>query len=608
MVSDFGKIEPTDHRQPPISGSPEPALARSQIEAYISRRGEVERSDHDEFQDYLRQKQERALAAQQMLPLALPVAEEQTPIRLTRRNIFKAAAATAIVGEAGVLGYNAIKNGALGSVGLGSTPASAATAQAQTAPITRELVDSKASFEGMNLGKWVAVLPTKLGGGCYALDLNTNRVLASIWYWNYGDFNPIAHHLCAFPSADPYNSFEFVNSTQGGKNSLIYGIPTNITEPGPGFNIYRVRYDGAQMQLMENVSETTGLGLGVHVTINPKDAQSYFVTDGQKDIAACFDRTTSQVKAALKFDWRANSTQLARAWQDGGVLKIYRIYPDAATGKYDYLGTKGQKIDWEMVPMGELFVEEGTLPGDDPMGLTGADGTIWHPTGRWAATVVRLCGGIAILDAEKNFEPVAFLQFNVDSPDQYEVVSIDDDHWEVTFDKIHSPGHEIGFSPDGRFLCMMNNLRENNCSVFSCADPDPRNWKKIAHVEDPLWRGKYPNPFHMVFSLDSKKLYLSVLHPAPAASGVMVVDTDTWTIKKEIQGIGPDLQTPAITYDGKFVLVPFSGFQRLSSGIAVIETATDNLIGILPSSGGHHDCVIVPTELEHMKHTRSCTL
>ena len=55
----------------------------------------------------------------------------------------------------------------------------------------------------------------------------------------------------------------------------------------------------------------------------------------------------------------------------------------------------------------------------------------------------------------------------------------------------------------------------------------------------------------------------------------MVVDTDTWTIKKEIQGIGPDLQTPVITYDGKYVLAPFSGFQRLSSGVAVIDTETD---------------------------------
>lgn len=430
----------------------------------------------------------------------------------------------------------------------------------------------------------------------------------SIWYWNYGDYNPISHHLCAFPSADPYDTFEFVNSTQGGANVLIYGIPTKITKPEPGFNIYRVRYDGSQMELMENVSETTGLGLGVHVTINPKDAQSYFVTDGQKDIAACFDRQTSKVKAALKYDWVANSTTLTDAWQKGGVLNISKIYPDKSTGKYDYEGTKGQKIEWEMVPMGELFVEEGTIPGDSPHTLSGADGTIWHPSGRWAATVVRLCGGICIIDAEKNFEPVAFLQFNKDSPGQYPVTKVDDDHWQVKFDKIFSPGHEIGFSPDGNYLCMMNNLRENNVGVFNCSDLDPTKWKKIAHIEDPLWVGKYPNPFHMVFSMDGKKLYLSILHPSPASSGIMVVDTERWKIIKEIQGIGPDLQTLAVTYDGKYVIAPFSGFQRLQSGIAVIDAETDELLGVLPSSGGHHDSVIIPTELEHMKHTRSCTL
>jgi thiocyanate desulfurase len=561
-VTDADKIN-TGVAPPREAASRPRAGSRTQIDAFNARRAEVARSDHEEFQQYLCDAQANASPVQ------------KPPIN--------AAAGVATIGEGAV-------------------------ADAQRHPIIRELTDSKADVGGRSLGKWIALLPTKLGGGAYALDLNTNRVLASVWYWNYGDYNPIAHHLCAFPSADPYGGFEFINSTQGGKNCLIYGIPSNITEPAPGFNIYRVRYDGAQMQVMENISEATGLGLGVHVTINPKDAQSYFVTDGQKDIAACFDRTTSQVTAALKFDWTPNSHVLARAWQDGGVLKISKIHPEPATGKYNYLGTKGQKIEWEMMPMGELFVEEGALPGDDPFGLTGADGTIWHPTGRWAATVVRLCGGIAILDAERNFEPVAFLQFNANSPDQYEVVKVAEDCWEVTFDKIHSPGHEIGFSPDGRVLCMMNNLRENSCSVFSTEDPDPCKWRKIAHVADPLWKGKYPNPFHMVFSLDCKKLYLSVLHPAPAASGVMVVDTDTWTIRKEIQGIGPDLQTPALTYDGKYVVVPFSGFQRLSSGIAVIETATDTLIGILPSTGGHHDCVIVPTELAHMKHTRSCTL
>ncbi len=575
----------------------------SPVERYLKRKAEVTAEDHGEFEEYLKEK------ARREPPDGVP-AERPSPgqrkAKLNRRSALKLVAGTAVAGEAAALGYSLAK-GSLSDQGF--KHAGDRYTEAQRHNIVRELTDSKADIGGRGLGKWIALLPTKLGGGTYALDLNTNRVLASIWYWTYGDYNPISHHLCAFPSADPYRSFEFVNSTQGGKNCLIYGIPTNIKTPDPGFNIYRVRYDGAQMELLENVSETTGLGLGVHVTINPKDAQSYFVTDGQKDIAACFDRTSSRVIAALRFDWQSNTpSNLRDCWQKGGVLKISKIYPDPTTGKFDYRGTKGQKIEWEMVPMGELFVEEGTIPGDSPQTLTGADGTIWHPSGRWAATVVRLCGGIAILDAESNFDPVAFVQFNKDSPDQYKVVRVDDDHWEVTFDRVFSPGHEIGFSPDGKFLCMMNNLRENNCGVFDSSDPDPTKWKKIAHIEDPLWRGKYPNPFHMVFSIDGSKLYLSVLHPSPAASGVMVVDTATWTIRKEIQGIGPDLQTPAITYDGKFVLVPFSGFQRLSSGVAVIDTEKDELIGILPSNGGHHDCVIIPTRLEHMKHTRSCTL
>ena len=505
-----------------------------------------------------------------------------------------------------MLGYSVVKDQAVPA--HGARHAGDTYTEAQRHNIERELINPKADINGRGFGNWVLLMPTKMSGGTYAVDLNSGRALAWISYWNYGDFNPISHHLCAFPSAQPTAGFEFINSTQGGKNSLIYGIPTNIEEPGEGFNIYRVRYDGAQMEVMENVSETTGLGLGVHVNIDPKDAERYFVTDGQKDIAACFDRRTSRVIAALKYDWEPNDQNLATAWQNGGVLKISRLYPDPATGKFDYLGTKGQKIEWEMVPMGELFVEEGTLPGSDPLHLCGADGTIWHPTGRWAATVVRLCGGQVVLDAQNNFEPVAFLQFNKDAPDQYPVTRIDNDHWEVRFDRIFSPAHEIGFSPDGRFLCMMNNLRENNCSVFDSSDPDPRNWKKIAHIEDPLWRGKYPNPFHMVFSMDGKKLYLSILHPSPASSGVMVVDTDTWTIKKEIQGIGPDMQTLAVTYDGKYVVGVFSGFQRLSSGIAFIDAETDELVGIWPSNGGHHDCVIIPTELEHMKHTRSCTL
>ena len=126
------------------------------------------------------------------------------------------------------------------------------------------------------LGDYVYLTPTKLGGGAHAQDLQTGKTLAWIEYWNYGDSCPISHHLAAYPSSDPRKGFEFVNSTQGGDNVLIYGLPTEIKSHGllnpiwgQGNRLYRVHYDGQQMNLVEDISETTGMGLGVHCVIYP---------------------------------------------------------------------------------------------------------------------------------------------------------------------------------------------------------------------------------------------------------------------------------------------------------------------------------------------------
>ena len=329
-------------------GKPDDLLSPEQI--FAKRKAEVLKQDNEAFAQYLSEKQARD--QQQSVQLADP---QRKPLNFNRRSVLTWGAGAVVVGEAATLGYKMATRDAVPPQGL--QHGGATYTEAQRHNIDRELVNPQADVGGRKFGEWVLLMPTKLGGGTYAVDLNTGRALAWISYWNYGDYNPISHHLCAFPSADPAKGFEFVNSTQGGKNALIYGIPTNIETPAEGFNIYRVRYDGSQMELMENVAETTGLGLGVHVTIDPGTAERYFVTDGQKDIAACFDRRTSRVIAALKFDWAPNVRNLAEAWQKGGVLKISKIYPDPATGKFDYRGTKGQKIEWEMVPMGELFVE-----------------------------------------------------------------------------------------------------------------------------------------------------------------------------------------------------------------------------------------------------------
>ena len=580
---------------PQIEMTPEPLAANAQVERYLKRKAEVTEKDHREFQVYLEEK------ARQVAPVAPPPPRKK--ITLSRRNALKVVAGTAVAGEAAALGYSLTGGSASKSAGTGTGYG------AQKQGIVREMTDSAADIGGRSLGRWVALLPTKMGGGTYALDLHSNRVLSSIWYWNYGDYNPISHHLCAFPSADPYRSFEFVNSTQGGRNCLIYDIRPGIPNPAPGFNIYRVRYDGARMdadgkRLRKDRPRSRRpchhQSRGRPVLFRDRWAEGHRGLFRAPELARYLG---AEVRLGRQFHKPLGVLAKGRDAHDIQDLSRpdHRVCSTIAA-------PRARRSNGKWCPWGSTSSRKTRFPANSPHTLSGADGTIWHPEGRWAATVVRLCGGIAILDRDRNFDPVAFLQFNKDAPGQYPVTQIDEDHWQVTFDKIASPGHEIGFSPDGKFLCMMNNLRENNCSIFDSSDPDPTKWKKIAHVEDPLWGGKYPNPFHMVFSIDGSKLYLSVLHPAPSASGVMVVDTKTWTIKKEIQGIGPDLQTPAITYDGKYVLVPFSGFQRLSSGIAVIDAETDELMGILPSNGGHHDCVIIPTKMEHMKHTRSCTL
>jgi hypothetical protein len=54
-------------------------------------------------------------------------------------------------------------------------------------------------------------------------------------------------------------------------------------------------------------------------------------------------------------DWTGNTPHnLATNWIKGGKMTITRIYPDAKTGKFDLLGTKGNKIDTELAPMAEV--------------------------------------------------------------------------------------------------------------------------------------------------------------------------------------------------------------------------------------------------------------
>ena len=189
-----------------------------------------------------------------------------------------------------------------------------------------------------SLGRYIYLTPQKLGGGTHAVDLESSKTLAWISYWNYGDSCPISHHVAAFPpdSGDPYKGFEFVNSTQGGDNVLMYGIPTPIKQYGllgrygMGNHIYRVGYDGStgQMEMIEDISETTGIGLGVHTVIYP-DGEGFACADGQKDVAAFFTRARgrerTKVQMAFRADWIPNSPFLGETWLKGGTIRLERL-------------------------------------------------------------------------------------------------------------------------------------------------------------------------------------------------------------------------------------------------------------------------------------------
>ena len=47
---------------------------------------------------------------------------------------------------------------------------------------------------------------------------------------------------------------------------------------------------------------------------------------------------------------------------------------------------------------------------------------------------------------------------------------------------------------------------------------------------------------------------------------------------------------------------------RADIGGIIVDAETNELFGVRLGNGGHHDCIIVPTKLEHMKQTRSWTL
>lgn len=160
-------------------------------------------------------------------------------------------------------------------------------------------------------------------------------------------------------------------------------------------------------------------------------------------------------------------------WVDGGALTIKRLKPTLAGGKYDYYGLKGIKLEWELVPGGELFAEQGKVPGSRVIHSCANDAFVYDPRGRWGAASLRTLGLCVVFDRQ-SWEPVAVLPGPKGTPSQLPLKKVDGDTWQVKMDKVVSPAHQAGFSPDGKYFVFMNGVRQNNIMVWNSgnhADP-----------------------------------------------------------------------------------------------------------------------------------------
>ena len=187
-----------------------PTTKETAEEIFLRRKAEIGEQDHAEFAEYLREKTERDRQT------ASPPAAK-TKVKVNRRNLLKVVAGTAVVGEAAALGYSVVKD-RIPAHGL--QHAGPAYTEAQRHNIERELINPRADIGGRGFGKWVLLMPTKMGGGTYAVEPQ-HRPRAS----PRSGIGPMAittrSRITCARSRAPIRrtAFECINSTQGGKNA-----------------------------------------------------------------------------------------------------------------------------------------------------------------------------------------------------------------------------------------------------------------------------------------------------------------------------------------------------------------------------------------------------
>lgn len=478
--------------------------------------------------------------------------------------------------------------GALGAGAAGvlasRMPFQSATAATHANPSERQQ-GAFARFKGN-----VILLPGKYNGTVSAFDLGTPETLA--WY-NFslaGVDMPIPHHVAAMPAADPEKGFDFYLTMQPPGAPYVNENAPEWRDRGD-FKMYKMRFDGSgshnSIRIVNDVSATTGMGLGVHVTIGVGPNANKYVAfaDGQKDLVLI--TTTDDVPKIVKA-FRVDYDLLNRR------LSISHVAPDQSIGKFDLQGRKGIRISHEAMLGEELMAA-------DPA-ATFVDAFTWHPELPLGAILIRRQGCCAIVNTE-TWEPLALLSTAKGAPD-FPLVKQSGETWTFAVPAVLSPMHEAGFLTNGRHFLACNNVLQNNIAVYRSEDPDPLKWKKETFVEG--FGNKYL-PLHMGNLPDSRWVFFSVWARKPNDGYICKVDPKTWQVAAKWD-TGPDQHTCDGSIDGQYMTTVYSGHQGGRSGLIVIDVDADKIVARLPSPAGHHDHVVVPRSWDGLKTSRSTSI
>lgn len=475
---------------------------------------------------------------------------------------------------------------ALGCVGVAGGLKSAGALAARHDASGEAQADFFKKFDGN-----VILLPGKYSGTVSALDLGIPETLAFYNYGLAGVNMPIPHHIAAMPSADPYKGFDFYQTMQPPMSPYVNENSPEWRDRGD-FKMFKMRYDGSGKQnsitLVNDIAATTGMALGVHVSIGVGENANKYVAfaDGQKDMVLI---TTIDDNPKIIKSFRVDYDPVARQ------VNVSHVFPDPNSGKFDFQGRKGVKTTHE------AMLGEELMPADPTAVFV--DAFTWHPTMPFGAILVRRLGCCVVVNT-KTWEPVAMLSTAKGAPDNFPLVKQRGYTWTFAVPSVLTPLHEAGFITSGEYFLACNNVLQNNIAVYRSTDPDPRKWKKETFVEG--FGNKYL-PLHMGNMPDSRWVFFTMWARKPNNGYIAKVDPKTWQVVAKWD-TGPDPHTCDCTVDGKYMTTVYSGNQAGQSGLVVINADNNKIEARLPSPAGHHDHVVVPKDWEGMKASRSTSV